>query len=508
MNEIEYKEFIENWKKENKELIESGKCKKVFTECLPREYRFGANTNKLKINWGKIDNNTIHFICEDIEDDLIIVKHFKDKKVLLLYKGNSKIINRYSLCSCDILRFIGKEKINFKFNINDIVNTKKSYLKIIDRKVEKELNKNGHLISIKWYKYHCNKCGNEDWIREGNLLKNVSCNVCTGSKIKFGFNTIYDTDKDMNWKYKYGISESDAKKFSEYSNNKISVTCPNCGLNRTVSIANLYRNKSLNCVCKDGFTYPEKFMLNFLNLVINDNFIYQYSKVNSNWCGSKMYDFYFKLNGEEYIIETHGEQHYVNSFKQKGSKTLEEEQKNDKYKKELAIQNGIKAENYIVIDCRKSDMGFIKENIINSKLSEIFDLSNIDWNEIGKRCEKNIVKIISEFKNNNPCMTSKEIGKIFKISSCTVKKYVNRGYDYGWCDYDFSTNKYLICNENGEVFKSPLECSKESLKIFGIELQKNSISRCARKERSNYKGFTFDYISRREYDYKKMRKNI
>lgn len=500
MNQKEYEEYIEKWKEENKELIESGKCRKVFTEILPREYGLGANTNKLTINWGKIDNNTIHFICEDIEDDLIIVKHFKDKKVLLLYKGNSKIINRDSLCGCHILKIIGKEKINFKFNINDIVNTKKSYLKIIDRKVEKELNKNGHLISIKWYKYHCNKCGNEDWIREGNLLKNVSCNVCTGSKIKFGFNTIYDTDKDMNWKYKYGISESDAKKFSEYSNNKISVTCPNCGLNRTVSIANLYRNKSLNCICKDGFTYPEKFMLNFLNLVINDNFIYQYSKVNSNWCGSKMYDFYFKLNGEEYIIETHGEQHYTNSFKQKDSRTLEQEQQNDKYKRDLAIKNGIKPENYIVIDCRKSEMEWIKNNILRSRLNELFDLNNIDWIKIYKLCEKNIVKEACKIKNKNPDMSTKEIADILKINRTTVKKYINRGYLYGWTDYDFTINKYIKCNENGKVFKSPRECSEKSLEEFGVELQKNSIARCARKERSNYKGFTFEYISRREYE--------
>ena len=48
------------------------------------------------------------------------------------------------------------------------------------------------------------------------------------------------------------------------------------------------------------------------------------------WSENKRYDVYIPyLNC---IVENHGEQHYNNSFKSLNGRTLEEEQKNDKYK--------------------------------------------------------------------------------------------------------------------------------------------------------------------------------
>ena len=51
-----------------------------------------------------------------------------------------------------------------------------------------------------------------------------------------------------------------------------------------------------------------------------------------------------------------------------GGRTLEEEQENDELKKSLAIKNGIK--DYLVIDCRESEMEFIKSNILKSQLNQ------------------------------------------------------------------------------------------------------------------------------------------
>ena len=64
------------------------------------------------------------------------------------------------------------------------------------------------------------------------------------------------------------------------------------------------------------------------------------------------------------IIENHGEQHYIHrgTFK---SKSLEDEQRNDVYKKTLARQNGVI--HYIVLDCRESNVSWIKKSILNSQ---------------------------------------------------------------------------------------------------------------------------------------------
>ena len=55
----------------------------------------------------------------------------------------------------------------------------------------------------------------------------------------------------------------------------------------------------------------------------------------------------------------------------------------------------------IIIDCRTSKFDFIKENILQSRLSDILDLSSIDWQEIAKGTLKNYTKIACDMYNNN-----------------------------------------------------------------------------------------------------------
>ena len=138
----------------------------------------------------------------------------------------------------------------------------------------------------------------------------------------------------------------------------------------------------LSCFCNDGISYVEKFMYNALKQ-LDIKFSTQLSKTVFKWCDKYRYDFYFEYNNKQYICEINGLQHYEESFKNvksnRNRRTLKEEQKNDKLKKELALKNDIKEDNYIVIDCRYSELEWIKEHILNSNLAKIFDLSNIDW---------------------------------------------------------------------------------------------------------------------------------
>ena len=76
------------------------------------------------------------------------------------------------------------------------------------------------------------------------------------------------------------------------------------------------------------------------------------------------------------------------------------EGKNDELKYNLALRNGINPQNYISIDCSFSEKEFISKNILNSRLNEIFDLSNINWNKCDELGFKNIVKQFCEMFNN------------------------------------------------------------------------------------------------------------
>ena len=411
---------------------------------------------------------------------------------------------------------------NFKINIEETFKDDKRNITIIDRKYKYYNNKTNR--KFKFYKYKCNECGwDEGWIDEYNLLKGIGCSCCKGKTVVKGINDIATTHPEL---IKYFVNTEDAYTHSIGNDKKVLCKCPCCGYEKEISISNLY-HQGISCpMCSDGFSYPEKFMINFLNQLKQNNqlndFIYQYTSKNNKWCGKYKYDFYFIKNEESYIIETHGIQHYEVSFKKTDSKTLEEEQENDKIKFELAIDNGIKLENYITIDCRKSDLEYIKNNIINSKLNEIFDLSKINWIEIGQYSEKSLVKEVCKYwyihnNINNAGLTTKDLEKVFKLGKTTIIRYLKKGTKLGWCYYnpkeEMNKNNKINAIKNGrnlskqvEVFKDEIslgifpschELERQSEKLFGIVLKSGSISEVAKNggRLKKYKGFTFKYIS-------------
>ncbi len=274
-----------------------------------------------------------------------------------------------------------------------------------------------------------------------------------------------------------------------------------------MKICVLYKHGFICHKCGDGISYPEKFMFSVLEQLEVD-FITQYSKPNEKWCNNYRYDFYFEHNNEKYILETHGLQHY----KKCTWKTLTQVKENDKLKKELALQNGIKEENYIIIDCRKSELEWIKKNVLNSKLNEIFDLNKIDWLKCEEFGRKNIIKVVCEYwcnrKNNE---TASDLSKIFKLNRNTIAKYLKQGCDIGWCIYEPKKESYEGRKKAGkskgkkvEIFKNKMslgtfescaEIERQSEELFGVKLLQNSISRvCRGGINKTYMGFVFKYI--------------
>ena len=318
------------------------------------------------------------------------------------------------------------KEINWEFNIDEEIKDNKREFIIINREIRQRVmkktkaKKNPCTLNEKWYKYKCLKCGNEDWITEGHLKDGNGCNACGifPKKIVLGINTIWDKAR---WMCDLGISEEDAKNNFPQSANKIEVVCPLCGNKKKCRIRTVYGDKSIGCICDDKQSYPEKFMYSILKQ-LDIEFETQYSP---KWINGKRYDFYIpKFNA---IIEVHGEQHYRHTGR---GRSLQEEQENDKLKEEIALDNGI---NYIVIDCRESTLNWIKDNILKSKLNNLFDLDNIDW----IKCEKfaisnNLIKIACEYKKDNPNMTYTEIGKIMGYERHAIKRWIEKGKKLNW----------------------------------------------------------------------------
>lgn len=238
---------------------------------------------------------------------------------------------------------------------------------------------------------------------------------------------------------------------------------------------------------------------------------YQY---HCNLCGFDSGEHYSpkkeQYKNEQYIVETHGIQHYEQSNK---GRSLEEEQKNDRFKKELALKNGIKEENYIVIDCRYSDLEFIKRNILYSSLSNFYDLNKINWDKVEGFALSSRVKEACDSWNGGIHNTT-QIGVIMKLNRSTISNYLKKGNELKWCEYNSIEERikgiekgFINAKKSNEksveifkdgislgVFLSIMELSTKSIELFGINLDNSNISAVCSGRIKGYKGFTFKYF--------------
>ena len=334
----------------------------------------------------------------------------------------------------------------------------------VDRKgnklTPKDIGYASHGIDRKGYWFKC-----IDRPEHGSELKsvsnftqgggNITCNQC---------NLIYVTHPHL---VKYLVNKEDAYKYSKGSVGKILVKCPDCGHERIMDITNLVYGGFSCSRCSDGISYPEKFITNVFEQ-LNRLFQTQLSKTSFKWCGSYKYDFYInEFNG---ICEAMGLQHYEESRGNWGS--LKDIQENDKDKEQLAKQNSIN--NYIVIDCRYSDMEWIKNNIMNRDpsrpdqpcLAELLDFKedDIDWLKCDEFACSSRVKEVCNIWGKGIKNTLK-ISEELKLGYTTVLKYLNKGVKLGWCNYNpkeanYKNSKEIICLTTGEIFDSIAKASK------------------------------------------------
>ena len=185
-------------------------------------------------------------------------------------------------------------------------------------------------------------------------------------------------------------------------------------------------------------SYPEKITISLLDQ-LKINYIHQLTKKNFKWCGKYKYDFYIpKYN---MIIEVHGMQHYEQTSGVFVS--YENQHTIDDTKKNIALSNNIR--NYLELDCRYSNLEYIKKSILSSDLIKYFNLSKLDWNMADEYSTKNIVKEIciyyEKYKNE---ILLKDIASHFNICYCTLIKYLKKGNKYNWCDYVPRSNSEIL----------------------------------------------------------------
>lgn len=224
--------------------------------------------------------------------------------------------------------------------------------------------------------------------------------------------------------------------------------------------------------------------------------IYQLTKTHFEWVGNYRYDFY--LPDYNCIVETHGEQHYLDNNLFDYSPDV------DKHKKQLALNNNIKY--YIEIDRRKSTIEYISNSIIDSELAKIINIDSVNWNVCGEFAIKNLVKEVCNFYNSH----NHDLGltsKIYSISKTGINSYLKKGAELGWCIYPFHKRRKIIVHNNKECigcFDSSRYIEDNSIEIFGVFLGQTQIIHNCNKNKNGftkpYKGYYF--IT--EYDYNNL----
>lgn len=278
--------------------------------------------------------------------------------------------------------------------------------------------------------WQCEK--GHEW--EATIVKRTDgrgCPYCSNRKVLKGYNDLATTHPHY---VKYFANIENAYTHTYSSSKKVELRCPDCGHTKVMQVSRL-THYGFSCdLCSDGISFSEKLMGSILTK-LNIEFIKQMSYDN----GEHRYDFYLpKYNA---ILETHGLQHYEHGFKKFG-KTLEEEQENDRYKRELAISNGVLNENYNEIDCRYSTLEYCRPNIektlsnyINTSL-----LTDEDWKEANIQAQKSlkieVCKYWEENKRVNSELTVAQVSDVFGKHNTTVSKYLKWGSVFGFCVYD------------------------------------------------------------------------
>lgn len=345
-------------------------------------------------------------------------------------------------------------------------------------------------------RFQC-KHGHIWWAEPHNVERGSGCPYCSGYKVLVGFNDLWTTRPDIAMLLK---DPENGYKYTKAAHSKVDFVCPDCGKVINLRINDVY-NKGLVCTrCSDGLSYPNKFARSFLDQLPIENHICEY---HPNWALSYFYDNYFEYNNKKYILEMDGGFHYkdVPSYK----KSLKDIQAVDKIKTELANQNDISV---IRIDCQKSDCDYIKENILSSILSELFDLSNIDWGLCDKIAHKNILKQACDLYASG-ITNLRDVADMLNVHRATVLRYLKAGAKYGFCDYDAKksyknslksrqnvTSIVLVDNDLNilQEFNSIHDCQTKIKEWYGISLWRQKIPEVC-KTHEPYHGFNFRFAN-------------
>lgn len=381
----------------------------------------------------------------------------------VIKKNKSQV--RQKLFSLGVHKPKNRVSRDYLYSVGQVVNRT---LKIVEQtRIENKTSRKGYLVQSLAYP-------NEDFykISEEHLKRGQGCAYSTGARVckensLWGIETIRDNIIDV----------EESKKIASQSHKKILFKCSTVGCTNTKEIVvSSLVNQGFSCPsCSKGTSYPERFFTAYLNYY---SIKHEY-QVRFNDLKGHVFDYRITLGDKTFLVETHGEQHYL--LEDKGYHNAELIKRKDNIKREYAKKNDIR---YIELDCRESSFEFIKnsikENIWLPNIEEddetyimefIKDSSKYDVQEIIKLYEIDKLSLckIAKKHNTSTCV----ISKILEQNGIKRRK----------------NTKAVMCIETGIVYDSGTEAHLQT----GIA--NSNISKCCKNPQKTAGGYHWKYIN-------------
>jgi len=412
---------------------------KYGINCVKRGTKIRVKTQDLQDRC----NSLVDVICDGCEKTLNIKwsdykRSVKENGECYCFKcgnaGHKKWVSFYEWCYLNLSKEDADRILSrWDYDLNGINPIDVTYS-------SKGLNGKGYWFKCLTYHEHGSELRDISNFTSGEV-GSICCTKC---------NKIAVTNPDL---VDFFVDKEDVLKYSSGSEKSTLIRCPECEFQNKRIIKNFIRY-GINCPkCSDGVPYPEKFMFSVL-CQLDIIFKTQLSKSTFEWCGKYQYDnFISEINC---IIETHGLQHYEENANWKMS--LDKTQENDKLKEQNAKDNNIG--NYIVLDCRYSQLEWIKNSIMHSEIPRLlnFKEEDINWLQCSEYACKNMVKEACNLWNSGINKTIIIADKL-RISRATVLRYLKQGAELKWCKY--INHSKVICLTTNEIFNTQTEASRK-----------------------------------------------
>lgn len=262
-----------------------------------------------------------------------------------------------------------------------------------------------------------------------DVLNGYGCPFCAGNAVLRGYNDLWTTDPDLAQMLK---NPNVGYEIGRGSHRCVDWICPDCGLPKSVSPKQVCIYGLACPRCSDGISYPNRFIISLLSQLSMDTFTSEWSPA---WIGRCRYDAYFVLNGQEYVVEMdggigHGELDIRTN-----------EPDTDGLARDMLKDEQARLHNIIVIriDCKYEKTSiynrfqYIKQSVLSSPLSEIFDLSHVDWELCNKDATKSLHMIAAHEYDSGKSI--QEIADELHVHYSTIYNWLKRLAKENLCSY-------------------------------------------------------------------------